>query len=83
MLDKQFDAGDAVASGEVHLFLDQLQLKVKKIKTATRKNYGRYGFEPTNLVLTAKSDPLVMWKEIEKSISLINNVFKKASFKHL
>ena len=43
LLDKQFDAGDAVAiSGEVHLFLDQLQLKVKKIKTATRKNYGRY-----------------------------------------
>ncbi len=78
LLDKQFDAGDAVAiSGEVHLFLDQLQLKVKKIKTATRKNYGRYGFKPANLVPTAKSDPLVMWKEIEKSISLINNFFLK------
>ena len=78
LLNGQFEAGDAVAiSGEIHLFLDQPQLIIKKIKKATKKNYGRYGFDPANLVPTSKIDPLIMWEEIGKTISLINNNFLK------
>ena len=77
-LNTQFEAGDAVAiSGEINMFLDQLQLVIKKIKKATKKNYGRYGFDPAKLVLASKTDPLLMWKEIEKTISLINDNFFK------
>ena len=37
-LNTQFEAGDAVAiSGEINMFLDQLQLVVEKIKKATKK----------------------------------------------
>ena len=77
-LNNQFSAGDAVAiSGRIDLFLNQPQLIVNKIKKATAKNYGRYGFNPENIVPTSKTNPKIMWKEIEKTILSIKNIFLK------
>ena len=65
-LNTKFDAGNAVViSGNVESFLDHLHLVVKKINKATVQHYGRYGFDPANIVPTSKKDPLKMWKEIK------------------
>ena len=45
--EKKFKSGDPVAlKGEVDLFLDKLQLNIKRINKATVQNYARYGFDP-------------------------------------
>ena len=64
-LSLKFDKGDAVAvSGIVELYREILQLKINKINKATRQYYGRYGFDPTKIVLSSKKDPYKMWKSI-------------------
>ena len=73
-LNTKFDAGNAVAiSGNVESFLDRLHLVVKKINKATVQHYGRYGFDPANIVPASKKDPRKMWQEIELLINGIKN----------
>ena len=70
----KFDAGNAVViSGNVESFLDHLHLVVKKINKATVQHYGRYGFDPANIVPTSKKDPQKMWKEIKLLIGGIKD----------
>ncbi|MGY8750401.1 MAG: 3'-5' exoribonuclease YhaM family protein [Fidelibacterota bacterium] len=76
--EKKFKSGDPVAlKGEVDLFLDKLQLNIKRINKATIQNYARYGFDPGLIVPTAKENPKKMWTEIIKIIRSIKNPFLK------
>ena len=76
--EKKFKSGDPVAvKAEVDLFLDKLQLNIKRINKATIQNYARYGFDPALIVPTAKDDPKKMWTEIIKIIKSIKNPFLK------
>ena len=76
--DKKFKSGDPVAlKGEVALFLDKLQLNIKRINKATIQNYARYGFDPALIVPTAKEHPKKMWVEIIKIIRSMKNPFLK------
>ena len=73
-LNIKFENGNAVViSGYVEAYLDHLQLVVKKINKATVQHYGRYGFDPANIVPTSKKDPLKMWKNILLTINEIKN----------
>ena len=68
----KFDSGNAVAvSGYVDSYLDRLHLNIKKINKATIQYYGRYGFDPANIVPTSKKDPEKMWREIERTINCV------------
>ena len=72
---QKFSSGDAVAiKGDVELFIDRLQLNVKRINKATVQNYARYGFDPALVIPTAEDDPKDMWKEINKIIGKIENL---------
>ena len=76
--EKKFKSGDPVSlKGEVDLFLDKLQLNIKRINKATVQNYARYGFDPALIVPTAKEDPKKMWAEVIKIIRSIKNPFLK------
>ena len=73
-LNTKFDSGNAVViSGNVESFIDRLQLVVKKINKATVQHYGRYGFDPVNIVPASKKDPQKMWQEIELMINALKN----------
>ena len=73
-LNTKFDSGNAVViSGNVESFIDRLQLVVKKINKATVQHYGRYGFDPVNIVPASKKDPQKMWQEIELMINTLKN----------
>ena len=70
----KFDSGNAVAvSGYVDSYLDRLHLNIKKINKATVQHYGRYGFDPADIVPTSKKDPKKMWKYIEGIINSVKN----------
>ena len=76
--EKKFKSGDPVAlKGQVDLFLDKLQLNIKRINKATIQNYARYGFDPSLIVPTAKEDPKKMWKEVIKVIRSFKDPFLK------
>jgi len=76
--EKKFKSGDPVAiKGEVDLFLDKLQLNIKRINKATIQNYARYGFDPSLIVPTAKDDPKKMWKDVIKIIRSFKDPFLK------
>jgi 3'-5' exoribonuclease len=73
----KFAKGDPVAAaGKVELFQDRLQLVVKRINRATKRSYGRYGFDPALLVPTAEQDPKKMWRELW-------NIIRKIRHSHL
>jgi len=73
-----FDSGDAVAvSGDVELFMDRIQLIIRKIRKATVQNYGRYGFVPSKIVPSSRFDPKKMWEELENNINRISNKYLK------
>ena len=72
---QKFSSGDAVAiKGDVELFIDRLQLNVKRINKATVQNYARYGFDPALVIPTAEADPKYMWKEINTIIGKMENL---------
>ncbi len=74
----KFSAGDAVVvAGQVDVYLDMLQLNVKKINVASVQSYGRYGYDPALIVPSAKSDAKQMWKELTSYIKKINNKYLK------
>ena len=74
----KFSAGDAVVvAGTVDVYLDKLQLNIKKINVASVQSYGRYGYDPALIVPSAKSDAKLMWKELMSLIKLINNKYLK------
>ncbi len=74
----KFSAGDAVViAGQVDVYLDKLQLNIKKINVASVQSYGRYGYDPALIVPSAKSDPRQMWKELTLCIKKINNKYLK------
>ncbi len=74
----KFSAGDAVVvAGQVDVYLDKLQLNIKKINVATVQSYGRYGYDPALIVPSAKSDVKQMWKELTSYIKKINNKYLK------
>lgn len=74
----KFSAGDAVVvAGQVDVYLDKLQLNIKKINVASVQSYGRYGYEPALIVPSAKSDVKQMWKELTSYIKKINNKYLK------
>ena len=76
--EKKFKSGDPVAlKGQVDLFLDKLQLNIKRINKATIQNYARYGFDPSLIVPTAKEDPKKMWKEVIKVVRSFKDPFLK------
>ena len=73
-LSSKFNAGNAVViSGNVESFIDRLQLVVKKINKATVQHYGRYGFDPVNIVPASKKDPQKMWQEVQLVINALKN----------
>ena len=73
-LNTKFDSGNAVViSGNVESFIDRLQLVIKKINKATVQHYGRYGFDPANIVPASKKNPQKMWQEIELVINTLKN----------
>ena len=73
-LNGKFNAGDAVAiSGTVELYKDQHHLIIKKINKATIQHYGRYGFDPANIVPTSNKNPLKMWEILRLIIKGIKN----------
>ncbi|NHZ85344.1 MAG: exodeoxyribonuclease VII large subunit [Planctomycetia bacterium] len=75
---EKFTAGDAVVvAGQVDVYLDKLQLNIKKINVATVQSYGRYGYDPALIVPSAKGDPKQMWKELISYIKKINNKYLK------
>ncbi|MEE9571705.1 MAG: HD domain-containing protein [Candidatus Neomarinimicrobiota bacterium] len=74
----KFSAGDAVVvAGQVDVYLDMLQLNIKKINVASVQSYGRYGYDPALIVPSAKSDAKQMWKELTSYIKKINNKYLK------
>lgn len=74
----KFSAGDAVVvAGQVDVYLDKLQLNIKKINAASVQSYGRYGYDPALIVPSAKSDTKQMWKELTSYIKTINNKYLK------
>ena len=76
--DKKFNSGDPVAvKAEVELFMDRLQLSIKRINKATVQSYARYGYDPALIVTTAPIDSKIMWKEIVSIIRTIKNPFLK------
>ncbi|MBT3590161.1 MAG: HD domain-containing protein [Candidatus Marinimicrobia bacterium] len=73
-LNDLFSSGDAVvASGKVETFLDRPQLVIQKIKMATVKSYGRYGFDPAKIVPSSRRNPAKMWEEITQIIKGMKN----------
>ena len=74
----KFSAGDAVVvAGQVDVYLDKLQLNIKKINVASVQSYGRYGYDPALIVPSAKDDAKQMWKELRSYIKGINNKYLK------
>ena len=74
----KFSAGDAVVvAGNVDVYLDKLQLNIKKINVASVQSYGRYGYDPALIVPSAKGDVKLMWKELMSIIKQINNKYLK------
>ncbi len=74
----KFSAGDAVVvAGQVDVYLEKLQLNIKKINVASVQSYGRYGYDPALIVPSTKSDPKQMWKELTSCIKKINNKYLK------
>ena len=74
----KFAAGDAVVvAGQVDVYLDKMQLNIKKINTATVQSYGRYGYDPALIVPSAKGDAKQMWKELTVYIKNLNNKYLK------
>ena len=74
----KFDAGDAVVvAGTVDIYLDKLQLNIKKINIASVQSYGRYGYDPGLIVPSSKSDAKYMWKEVTLYIKKIDNKYLK------
>jgi len=72
----KFAAGDAVVvAGQVDVYLDKLQLNIKKINVASVQSYGRYGYDPGLIVPSANSDAKQMWKEVTLYIKKIKNKF--------
>jgi 3'-5' exoribonuclease len=72
----KFTAGDAVVvAGQVDVYLDKLQLNIKKINVASVQSYGRYGYDPALIVPSAKGDAKQMWKELRSYIKKINDKF--------
>ncbi|MEE9189307.1 MAG: HD domain-containing protein [Candidatus Neomarinimicrobiota bacterium] len=70
----KFAGGDPVAvSGTVEIFLDRPQLVVKRINRASVQTYGRYGYDPGEIVPSSKKDPKQMWKELMILIKQIRN----------
>lgn len=75
----KFSAGEAVVvAGDVDMYLDKLQLNIKKINLATVQNYGRYGYDPGLIVPSSKGDAKKMWKEINIYIKTIEDRYLKA-----
>ncbi len=75
----KFSAGDAVVvAGQVDVYLDKLQLNIKKINVASVQSYGRYGYDPALIVPSAKGDSKQMWKELRSYIKKINNKYLKS-----
>lgn len=75
---EKFSAGDAVVvAGQVDVYLDKLQLNIKKINVASVQSYGRYGYDPALIIPSAKSDAKQMWKELTAYIKKINNKYLK------
>lgn len=75
---EKFSAGDAVVvAGQVDVYLDKLQLNIKKINVASVQSYGRYGFDPVLIVPSTKGDVKQMWKELTSYIKKINNKYLK------
>ncbi|NHZ85292.1 MAG: HD domain-containing protein [Planctomycetia bacterium] len=75
---KKFSAGDAVViAGQVDVYLDKLQLNIKKINVASVQSYGRYGYDPALIVPSAKSDVKQMWQELTSYIKKIDNKYLK------
>lgn len=70
----KFDGGDPVAvSGAVEIFLERPQLVVKRINRASVQAYGRYGYDPVEIVPSSEKDPKQMWKELMAIIKQIRN----------
>jgi len=70
----KFSAGDAVVvAGQVDIYLEKLQLNIKKINIASVQDYGRYGYDPVLIVPSSQSDPKKMWKDLTVYIEKINN----------
>ena len=58
VFNEKFNSGNAVAvSGFVDSYLDRQYLNIKKINKATIQYYGRYGFDPADIVPSSKKDP--------------------------
>ena len=83
-LNTLFKTGDAVAvSGDVESFMERSQLIIRKIRKATVRNYGRYGFDPVKILPSSKMDPKKMWKELEGVIGRIRNKNLKKLVDHI
>jgi len=75
----KFVAGEAVAvAGDIDIYLDKLQLNVKKINAATVQTYGRYGYDPALIVPSSPHDSKQMWKEIFNLIKTIKNKYLRS-----
>ena len=73
-LNELFSSGDAVvASGKVESFMERPQLIIQKIKTATVKAYGKYGFDPAKVVPASRRNPDKMWEEIIQIIKAMKD----------
>lgn len=71
---EKFGSGNAVAiSGYVESYLDRPYLKIKKINRATIQYYGRYGFDPADIVPTSQKNPREMWSCIKTIIDSVKN----------
>ena len=56
VFNEKFNSGNAVAvSGFVDSYLDRQYLNIKKINKATIQYYGRYGFDPADIVPSSNS----------------------------
>ena len=86
-LEKKFEAGNAVVvSGNIETFQDKNQLIIKKINKATVQYYGRYGFDPIDIVPSSEKNPNKMFNDIiqisekidDKYLrKLVFNIFRK------
>ena len=54
-------------------FLRHKNSSTKKINKATVQHYGRYGFDPVNIVPASKKDPQKMWQEVQLVINALKN----------
>ena len=79
-----FEAGDAIAAkGIVEKYNGVLQLNCSHVAKATKKRYGKYGFDKDLLVPTIKEDRRELWTRLLALVKSVKNKHLKALLRQI